>query len=97
MVLPSLISFQRSKNISDFLVRNTLKSDESPGTFNCTQESSEIGTENGGECESKSGSESSSGSWSESSSDSGSEGGSKRDTRKRCVSLMGLCKNKHTE
>ena len=32
--LPPLISFKRSKNISDFLVRSTLKSDESPGTFN---------------------------------------------------------------
>ena len=30
--LPPLISFKRNKNISDFLVRSTLKSDESPGT-----------------------------------------------------------------
>ena len=35
--LPPLISFKRNKNISDFLVRSTLKSDESPGTFNCTR------------------------------------------------------------
>ena len=32
-----VISFKRNKNISDFLVRSTLKSDESPGTFNCTR------------------------------------------------------------
>ena len=35
--LPPLISFKRNKNVSDFLVRSTLKSDESPGTFNCTR------------------------------------------------------------
>ena len=35
--LPPLISFKRNKKISDFLVRSTLKSDESPGTFNCTR------------------------------------------------------------
>ena len=35
MVLLPLISFQRNKIISDLLVRSTLKSDESPGTFNC--------------------------------------------------------------
>ena len=35
--LPPLISFKRNKNISDFLVKSTLKSDESPGTFNCTR------------------------------------------------------------
>ena len=35
--LPPLISFKRNKNISDFLVRSKLKSDESPGTFNCTR------------------------------------------------------------
>ena len=35
--LPLLISFKRNKNISDFLVRSTLKSDESPGTFKCTR------------------------------------------------------------
>ena len=35
--LPPLISFKRNKNTSDFLVRSTLKSDESPGTFNCTR------------------------------------------------------------
>ena len=35
--LPPLISFKRNKNISDFLVRSTLESDESPGTFNCTR------------------------------------------------------------
>ena len=35
--LPPLISFKRNKNIIDFLVRNTLKSDESPGTFDCTR------------------------------------------------------------
>ena len=35
--LPPLISFKRNKNLSDFLVRSTLKSDESPGTFNCTR------------------------------------------------------------
>ena len=34
LLLP-LISFKRNKNISDFLVRSTLKSDKSPGTFNC--------------------------------------------------------------
>ena len=34
--LPPLISFKRNKNISDFLVRSTMKSDESPDTFNCT-------------------------------------------------------------
>ena len=34
---PPLISFKRNKNISDFLVRSTLKSDESPGNFNCTR------------------------------------------------------------
>ena len=32
-----LISFKRNKNIRDFLVRSTLKSDESPGIFNCTR------------------------------------------------------------
>ena len=35
--LPPLSSFKRKKNISDFLVISTLKSDESPGTFNCTR------------------------------------------------------------
>ena len=35
--LPPLISFKRNKKISDFLVRSTLKSDELPGTFNCTR------------------------------------------------------------
>ena len=35
--LPPLISFKRNKNISDFLVRSTLKSHESPGTINCTR------------------------------------------------------------
>ena len=34
--LPPLISFKRNRNINAFLVRYTLKSDESPGTFNCT-------------------------------------------------------------
>ena len=34
--LPPLISFKRNKNISDFLARGTLKSDESPVTFDCT-------------------------------------------------------------
>ena len=34
--LPPLILFKRNKNISDFLVRSTLKSDASPGTINCT-------------------------------------------------------------
>ena len=33
--LPPLISFKCNKNTSDFVVRSTLKSDESPGTFNC--------------------------------------------------------------
>ena len=32
-----LTSFKRNKNVSDFLVRSTLKSDESPSTFNCTR------------------------------------------------------------
>ena len=36
-LISPLISFKRNKNISDFLVRSTLKSDESPGTFNCTR------------------------------------------------------------
>ena len=35
--LQPLISFKRNRNISDFLVRSTLKSDESPGIFNCTR------------------------------------------------------------
>ena len=35
--LPPLISFKRNKNISDFLVRSTLKSNESPDTFNRTR------------------------------------------------------------
>ena len=35
--LPTLISFKRYKNISDFLVRSTLKSHESPDTINCTR------------------------------------------------------------
>ena len=35
--LPPLISFKHHKNISDFLVRSTLKSDESLGTFNYTR------------------------------------------------------------
>ena len=35
--LPPLISFKGNKNISDFLVKSTLKSVESPGTFNFTR------------------------------------------------------------
>ena len=35
--LPPLISFKCNKNISDFLVRSTLKSDKSPCTFNLTR------------------------------------------------------------
>ena len=34
--LPPLISFKCNKNISKFVVISTLKSEESPGTFNCT-------------------------------------------------------------
>ena len=33
--LPSLISFKRDKNIGNFLVKSTFKSDNQPGTFKC--------------------------------------------------------------
>ena len=34
---PLLISYKRDKNLSNFLVKNTLKSDHQPGTFKCAR------------------------------------------------------------
>ena len=34
---PLLISYKRDKNLSNFLVKNTLKSDRQPGTFKCAR------------------------------------------------------------
>ena len=34
---PLLISYKRDKNVSNFLVKNTLKSDHQPGTFKCAR------------------------------------------------------------
>ena len=34
---PLLISYKRDKNLSNFLVKSTLKSDHQPGTFKCAR------------------------------------------------------------
>ena len=34
---PLLISYKRNKNLSNFLVKSTLKSDHQPGTFKCAR------------------------------------------------------------
>ena len=34
---PPLISFKRDKNVDNFLVRNSLKTNEQPGTFKCAR------------------------------------------------------------
>ena len=34
---PFLISYKRDKNLSNFLVKSTLKSDHQPGTFKCAR------------------------------------------------------------